>query len=191
MNSGERSLRDYVRHLPGCNHYNTSEFDSSDCTCGLDSALRTAGEGAGLEVCRKLDLFQRSYDANTMQKDRMPGNDYYSEKAMAIVREARESLAARPAQEPAPLPPWIDPEHPDDALFIMAPPGLEEELEADAKAINPQDPAAQGRELSAAELLSWFESRPGTSWKATIRDVKEAIEEMAKPTGGTASGEGA
>ena len=29
----------YVRHLAGCNCYNRSEFDPTDCTCGLDTLL--------------------------------------------------------------------------------------------------------------------------------------------------------
>lgn len=31
---------------------------------------------------------------------------------------------------------------------------------------------------TAAELLAWCKARPGCSWKATVKDIEEAIERM-------------
>jgi hypothetical protein len=57
--------------------------------------------GLAMRVCRLLDGFQKEYEHNT-RGCKMPGNDLYGDKLMAIVEEARAALSA-PAQGPAGL----------------------------------------------------------------------------------------
>ena len=46
-----------------------------------------------LAACDALDEFQRYYETHAMEPDGMPGNEFYSGKAMAVVRQARAAIA--------------------------------------------------------------------------------------------------
>jgi hypothetical protein len=71
----------------------------------LGAAPNGVREAAALRVCSLLDGFQKEYEYNTLGR-KMPGNDLYGDKLMAIVEEARAALSS-PLSVGAALPPEL------------------------------------------------------------------------------------
>jgi hypothetical protein len=71
----------------------------------LGAAPNGVREAAALRVCSLLDGFQKEYEYNTLGR-KMPGNDLYGDKLMAIVEEVRAALSS-PLSVGAALPPEL------------------------------------------------------------------------------------
>jgi hypothetical protein len=81
---------EYVRgHCAKSNEYMVPLVDLA-----IDRVRRTAGFEEALAVCQALSDYQRYFETHAEEPDRMPGNQVYSDRAMVIVRQARDVIAA-------------------------------------------------------------------------------------------------
>jgi cell fate (sporulation/competence/biofilm development) regulator YmcA (YheA/YmcA/DUF963 family) len=68
--------------------------ENGECSGCPDFRKIEAKLAEAMAVCTALDEFQKYFQKNAMAGDRMPGNEFYSDRQMVIVRQARAILAS-------------------------------------------------------------------------------------------------